>query len=389
MTEHLERRPAPDVQPGAAPRAGEEGLRGTFEDAAIGFAAIELDDRFRATNRSFSDMLGYTQAELAERTVAEVTHPDDVAMTAAHRTRLLSGEIRSFQIEKRYLHRDGHIVWAVLTVTLAKDQHGAPAHFVSQVTDISARKAAEQALARHAADLERSNADLEAFAYVASHDLQQPLRTVSSYAQLFHDRYQSRLDERADRWLGFIVGGVERMQRLVNDLLALARIRTDGGAFTPTDTRGIVDRTWHALKASYGTDHARLSLGTLPVISADGAQLQQLFQNLLDNAWKYRRPMVMLHVAVDATRHAGGDAVWEFSVRDNGIGLDMTHADRIFEIFQRLHREQDYGGTGIGLAICRRIVERHGGRIWVRARPGHGATFSFTLPERHPEGHAP
>jgi PAS domain S-box-containing protein len=389
MTEHLERLPAPTPRLDAALRASEDRFRGAFEAAAIGFALVELDGRYRQTNRCFSEMLGYTQAELADRTVAQVMHPDDVAATEAHQARLLSGEIQSFQIEKRYLHKDGHVVWTVLAVTLVYDQRGAPDYFVSQVTDISARKEAEQVLARHTANLERSNADLEAFAYVASHDLQQPLRTVSSYVQLFRDRYHGRLDERADRWLGFIMAGVERMQRLVNDLLALARIRTDGGAFTSTDTRAIVERTWHGLKAAYGIDHARLSLGTLPVISADGAQLQQLFQNLLDNAWKYRRPMVMLHVEVAATRYAGGDAVWEFSVRDNGIGLDMTHADRIFEIFQRLHREQEYGGTGIGLAICRRIVERHGGRIWVRARPEHGATFSFTLPDSHAERRAP
>jgi PAS domain S-box-containing protein len=389
MTEHLERLRAPTPHLDAALRASEDRFRDAFDAAAIGFALIELDGRYRATNRSFSEMLGYTQAELAVRSVAQITHPDDVSVTEAHQARLLSGEIQSFRIEKRYVHKDGHVVWTVVAMTLVNDQRGAPDYFVSQVTDLTARKEAEQALARHTANLERSNADLEAFAYVASHDLQQPLRTVSSYAQLFRDRYHGQLDERADRWLGFIMAGVERMQRLVNDLLALARIRTDGGGFTPTDTRAIVERTWHGLKASYGTDHARLSLRTLPVISADEAQLQQLFQNLLDNAWKYRRPMVMLHVAVAATRHAGGDAVWEFSVRDNGIGLDMTHADRIFEIFQRLHREQDYGGTGIGLAICRRIVERHGGRIWVRARPGHGATFSFTLAERHAARRAP
>jgi PAS domain S-box-containing protein len=383
MTEHLEGWRARNLQPEAALRESEERFRGAFEAAAIGFALVEIDGRIRTTNRSFGEMLGYTVAELADRTFAQITHPDDLLANDTLRARLLAGEISSFQLEQHYIHRDGHIVWAVLAVSLVRDEDGAPSYLVSQITDITARKEAEQALARHAADLERSNADLEAFAYVASHDLQQPLRTVSSYAQLFVDRYRGTLDERADRWLGFIAGGVERMQRLTNDLLALARVRTEGAEFAPTDTRKIVERSWKRLRESHAAGDARLSIGTLPVISADAAQLQQLFQNLLDNAWKYRRPSLTLEVGVTATRQADDVAVWEFSVRDNGIGLDMGHADRIFEIFQRLHREQDHDGTGIGLAICRRIVERHGGRIWVNSRPGRGAIFSFTLPESH------
>jgi PAS domain S-box-containing protein len=382
MTEHLEGRRAWSLQPEAALRESEERFRGAFEAAAIGFALVEIDGRIRRTNWSFAEMLGYTRAELSERTFAQITHPDDITTSDTPQARLLAGEISSFQLEKRYIHKDGHIVWAVLAVSLARDEHGAPSYFVSQMTDITARKEAEQTLARHTADLERSNADLEAFAYMASHDLQQPLRTVSSYAQLFVDRYRGTLDERADRWLGFIVGGVERMQRLIDDLLALARVRTEGAAFAPTNTRAIVDRCWKSLRESHVADDARLNIGMLPVISADAAQLHQLFQNLLGNAWKYRRPTVALHVGVTAKRRTE-DEMWEFSVRDNGIGLDMAHGDRIFEIFQRLHREQDYDGTGIGLAICRRIVERHGGRIWVRALPGRGATFSFTLPESH------
>ena len=381
--EHLEARRAQTLSPEIGLRESEERFRGAFEAAAIGFALVEIDGRFRTTNRSFSGMLGYTQAELSERTLVGVTHPDDLGGTDPL-SALLSGASNSVQLERRYVHRDGHVVWGVLAVSLVRNEHGAPRYFVVQVTDITARKEAEQALARHMVNLERSNADLEAFAYVASHDLQQPLRTVTSYAHLLADRYRGKWDERADRWMGFIVGGVERMQRLVNDLLALARISTDAAAFAATDTGAIVERAWQSLRDSHSSDGAHLTLGVLPTISADGVQLHQLFQNLLDNAWKYRRPSVSLHVTVTARRHEDDGVVWEFGVRDNGIGLDMAHADHVFEVFRRLHREQDHDGTGIGLAICRRIVERHGGRIWVKSRPGHGATFSFTLPERHP-----
>jgi PAS domain S-box-containing protein len=383
MTEHLEGRRERTLSPATALRESEERFRGAFEAAAIGFALVEIDGRFRTTNRSFSEMLGYSQAELSERTLVGITHLDDLG-AGDPLSALLSGASESVQLERRYIHKDGHVVWGVLAVSLVRDEHGTPSYFVAQVTDITARKEAEQALARHLTNLERSNADLEAFAYVASHDLQQPLRTVTSYAQLLADRYRGEWDERADRWIGFILGGVERMQRLVSDLLALARISTDAGAFAPTDTGAIAERAWQSLRDSHATDGARLTMGALPVISADAVQLHQLFQNLLDNAWKYRRPSVTLHVTITASRHENDDVVWEFAVRDNGIGLDMIHANHIFEVFRRLHREQEHDGTGIGLAICRRIVERHGGRIWVKSRLGHGATFSFTLPERHP-----
>jgi light-regulated signal transduction histidine kinase (bacteriophytochrome) len=242
---------------------------------------------------------------------------------------------------------------------------------------------AEQALVRHAAELERSNAELREFAYVASHDLQAPLRTVGSYAQLVAERYRGRLDARADRWLGYVVSGVERMQHLIADLLALAQVRTAEGTAAPTDTAEVVTRTWERLRAGHTGSDAQLMVGALPTVVANAAQLEQLFQNLLGNALKYRRPAVPARIHVSAERRLRGDAAeWEFTVADNGIGLEMVHAVRIFQIFQRLHRDDDHEGTGIGLAICKRIVERHGGRIWVESTPGEGARFRFTIPER-------
>jgi PAS domain S-box-containing protein len=384
MNEYHEGLPVRSVQRDAALRESEERFRSAFEGAAIGFALIEINGRVRSANRSLSEMLGFTEAELRRRTFAQLSHHDDVPLTNSPSERLLAGEIESYQLEKRYLRKDGHVVWAVLAVSLVRHEDGTPAYFVAQVTDITPHKEAEQTLARHTADLERSNADLEAFAYVASHDLQQPLRTVSSYAQLFADRYRGQMDERADRWLGFILSGVERMRRLTNDLLTLARVRTDAAPFAATDTHVIVERVWQLLRDAHVADDATLSLGALPVLDADAAQLTQLFQNLLGNACKYRRPFVHLAVGVSAARQAEAGAIWEFTVRDNGIGFDMVHAERIFELFQRLHREGEYDGTGIGLAICRRIVERHGGRIWAESIPGHRATFFFTLPEHSP-----
>ena len=325
-------------------------------------------------------MLGYSKEELAGMTFQDITHPDDLPPDAVLRHRLLAGEIDRFHLPTRYFHKRGHVVWAELTVSLVRDADGTPAYFVSQVVDITARHQAEEALAKRAAELERSNAELEQFAYVASHDLQRPLRTVGSYTQLLAERYSEQLDDGAERWIGYIVRGVAHMQRLIDDLLTLARVGMTGDAFVTTDAAAVVSRMWESVRGQNGPDDAALSTGELPIITADPAQLEQLFQNLLGNALKYRRADVPLRVHVGADYHVdNGAAHWEFTVSDNGIGLDMVHAERIFQIFQRLHREDEYEGTGIGLAICKKIVQRHGGRIWVISAPSDGAAFHFTM----------
>jgi light-regulated signal transduction histidine kinase (bacteriophytochrome) len=262
---------------------------------------------------------------------------------------------------------------------MVRDRWGAPLYFVAHATDITSLKHAQRALEAHAAELERSNAELEHFASVASHDLQEPLRTVSSYTQLLSERYRGQLDERADRWIDYVVGGVDHMKRLIDGLLSLARVRTTGAEFQPVDTEAIVDKVWESLRVHPSATGARLSLGSLPVLGADASQIEQLFQNLLSNAIRYRRFDVPLRVEITADRQLGNEAEWGFAVADNGIGIEMIHATRIFEIFQRVAREIDQTGAGIGLAVCDRIVKRHGGRIWVESAPGHGARFRFTL----------
>jgi PAS domain S-box-containing protein len=374
------------LQTRTAQRDAEERFRGVFESAAIGLAIVELDGRFRAANRSLCDMLGYTEAELKGLTFQNLTRPEDLQPDLALVEGLLAGEINSYRLEKRFLHKQGHPVWVLIAISLVRGPDRAPQYFVSQATDISIQKEAEQALAYRATSLERSNTDLEQFAYVASHDLRQPLRTVSTYAELLAERYLGRLDERADRWITYVLGGVNRMQRLIDDLLALARVHTHGGEFVETDTAALVLRIWERVLDQYPCQ-ATLEHDGLPTIAADSGQLEQLFQNLFDNALKYSRPGIPASVRV-AAKPAGEEAgLWEFTVRDNGIGFDMTYADRIFEIFQRLHHSDEYEGTGIGLAICQRIVGRHGGEISVDSVPGQGTAFQFTLKQGLAGGH--
>jgi len=337
----------------------------------------------RAVNRSLCEMLGYTAAELQALTYTEITHPDDLGRDVDFAARLLAGEIDHYRLEKRFSHKDGHPVWGLLTVSLVRDDAGAPLVFVAQATDITALKEAQQALVTRAIELERSNAELEQLAYVASHDLQEPLRVVASYVELLAERYKGQLDEGADRWIGYVSGGVEQMKSMINALLALARVRTDGNGFASAEFSPLIDRVCQQLLQGPAERDARMTCGHLPNLEVDAPQMKQLFQNLLGNAFRYSRSGVPLRVHISAERHnIDLQFLWEFAVRDNGIGLDIAQAGRIFEIFQRLHRDAELEGTGIGLAICKRIVERHGGRIWVESTPGEGATFRFTIRER-------
>ena len=232
------------------------------------------------------------------------------------------------------------------------------------------------ALRQATLELQRSNAELEQFAYVASHDLQEPLRMVTSYLQLLERRYKEKLDQDAEDFIGFAVDGASRMQTLIQDLLTYSRVGTRGAAFEPTDCDEVLSRVLTNLEVAIEESGAEISSGTLPNIAVDASQLSQLLQNLIGNAIKFRGDSPP-RIRIEAQRR---DEDWLFSVRDNGIGIDPRHGERIFQVFQRLHGIGQYQGTGIGLAVCKKIAERHRGQIWVESEEGAGATFYFTIP---------
>ena len=244
--------------------------------------------------------------------------------------------------------------------------------------EIAERKQAEEKLKRYASELERSNQELQQFACVASHDLQEPLRMVASYTQLLAKRYKGKLDSDADEFIAYAVDGATRMQALINDLLTYSRVGTKGKDFKPIDCKTVLERTLDNLKKAVEESRAELTYEPLPTVMADDVQLGQLFQNLIGNAIKFRSEESP-HIHISAERN---EDKWIFSVGDNGIGIDPEFTERIFIIFQRLHKRRDYPGTGIGLAVCKKIVERHGGRIWVESKPEKGSTFYFTIPLR-------
>jgi light-regulated signal transduction histidine kinase (bacteriophytochrome) len=247
--------------------------------------------------------------------------------------------------------------------------------FTVILSDISDRKHAEKLLQQQMRELAFSNSELEQFAYVASHDLQEPLRMVASYVQLLARRYKGKLDSDADEFIAFAVDGSTRMQALINDLLTYSRVGRRGKDLEPTDGNTILNQALANLKVLIEENHASIDRDPLPTIIGDETQLIQLFQNLIGNAIKFHREKVP-HVHISAEQN-GNKTV--FSVRDDGIGIDPQFIERIFLIFQRLHGKNSYPGTGIGLAVCKKIVERHGGHIWVESEPDKGSTFKFTL----------
>ena len=238
------------------------------------------------------------------------------------------------------------------------------------------RREAEEALAQKAKELARTNQDLEQFAYVASHDLQEPLRMVAAYTQLLAEKYKGKLDEQADKYIHYAVDGATRMQTLVQDLLAFSRSGRDGTEMSTTDCNDVVQQALLNLEAAARDSSAQVKCGDLPTVHANSGQLRQVFQNLIGNAIKFRKPEPPI-VQIAAQREGNE---WLFSVADNGIGISPDYLNEIFVIFHRLHTREEYPGNGIGLAICKRIIERHGGRIWVESEQGNGTIFKFSLP---------
>ena len=528
-------------------RESEMRFRQIYEHMAVGISQVSLDYIIEHANQAYCQILGYSEEELIGKHLKDITHPETVEANLRRQAQLARGELDHYQMEKKFIHKQGHTVYGILDANLIRGADDAPRYFLGSVLDITARKRmeeelhwkseaesaiaalstdllesvsiddlsqrvleqalrltgsefgyvgyidqktgylicptmtrdiwddcqvpdkdfvfeefgglwgwvlenreplltnalqddprssgvpaghlpirrflsapaiiggelvgqialanpeedyterdlilikrmaalsalalqrqqAEEEIEHYAAKLERSNEELEQFAYVIAHDLREPARMVKGYLNLLVQRYQGQLDEKADMFIDYAVDGAERMQEMIDALLDLSRIGTRGEEPAPTDAEAVLERTLRALGRAIEDAEAEVTSDPLPTVLADEAQLAQVFQNLIANGIKFRQEDEPPRVHISAERE--GDE-WVFSVADNGIGIDPKQADRIFQIFQRLHTEEEYPGLGIGLALCKRIVERHGGRIWMESEPGAGSTFYFTLP---------
>jgi PAS domain S-box-containing protein len=327
-------------------------------------------------NERLDSLTGMTVDEIRGQSWTQAVHPDDRQRVADEWDRCAHDQA-VFKLQFRMVHQRGTVTWAVGEAMAMMDPSGRVTGYVGTITDIGDLKQAEEHLRATLEDLTRSNRDLEQFAYVASHDLQEPLRMVSSYTQLLAERYQNQLDQDANDFIAFAVDGAKRMQRLINDLLAYSRIGRRSSAPVRLDSSAVCQQALINLAPAIAESGAVVTCDPLPTVVADEILLIQVFQNLIGNAVKFRRPDTPPRVHVGYRREG---AEWVFSVRDNGIGIAPEYFSRLFVIFQRLHAKGEYPGTGIGLAICKRIVERHGGRIWLESAPGQGATFLFSFP---------
>jgi PAS domain S-box-containing protein len=336
------------------------------------------DDRYEYIGPINEELTGFSAEEFAAFSLEEFTdriHPDDRPMVGAIVAEAMNGT--SGTVEYRFRHRDGSYRWLADHFAFRTDAGGRVRYRDGVVRDVTRQHEEQEVLRRFAEELQRSNEELQRFAYVASHDLQEPLRSVVSFSQLLERRLADSGDPDVREFLGFIIEGGLRMQALIRDLLRLSRIETTARPAEPTDTGRVVVGVLTALETPIREAEATVTVGTLPVVMADEAQLGQVFANLIGNALKYRRPDTPLEVRIRAERVGPS---WRFAVSDTGIGIEREYFDRIFVIFQRLHTRDAYPGTGIGLAVVKRIVERHGGRVGVESVPGEGSTFYFTMP---------
>ena len=332
----------------------------------------EMDGTIRFWNRGATEMYGYSP----EEAIGRISHDLLRTVYPQHLAEIEADLMREGRWEGELLHtcRDGTVI-VVASRWALQHENGRSSRVMEINSDITQRKRAEEALAQRVEELDRSNADLAQFAYVASHDLKEPLRPVSGCVGLLKGHYEGKLDERTGEYMTHIVDGTARMQTLIDGLLAFSRVGTQGGELQPVECAKALGTALQNLAASIEESGAVVTHDTLPAVNGDLPQLVSLFQNLIGNALKFRQEAPP-RIHVSAERNG---THWHFSVRDNGIGIAPQYFERIFAMFQRLHTRREYPGTGIGLAICKKIVERHGGRIWVESVPGKGATFYFSL----------
>ena len=348
-------------------------LAQVFQSNIEGVIITDIRRQVLHVNNKVSVIAGYRNEDLIGQPITMLLPAQEREVFINHWQDIKQGE--PWQGESLLQHSQGNLFPAWINVSGVKDETGNVTHFIVEFSDISAYRAAQRSLSKRTEELARSNKELEQFAYVASHDLQEPLRMVASFTQLLSRRYKGKLDADADEFIHYAVDGATRMQTLINDLLAYSRIGSRIKPFESVNLATVLQRALANLHLAIEESGAKIIYHELPSTQGDITQLTQLFQNLIGNAVKFRGelpPEIQIKLS-DA------DNYWRFEIQDNGIGIAPEFFDRIFVIFQRLHNKEDYPGTGIGLSICKKIVERHGGQIEVKSERGEGAAFIFTL----------
>jgi signal transduction histidine kinase len=356
-------------------------LRVALEGGKIGIWEWDLDTGELILDERSESLFGRNAGTFGKTISAfkNLIHEKDISSLEVAFNKAVEND-QTFEIIVRTKTKNPNSTYINLKAHIRKDKNGKPIRFTGVCFDITGLKEIEQTISKLNEELMRSNKDLESFAYVASHDLQEPLRMVSSFMQLLSMRYENKLDNDAKEYIGFAVEGAKRMYELLNGLLSYSRLSSRGKEFSRVEMNSIKDLILDNLKLIINERNAEIVSDELPVVFADETQMVQLLQNLISNSIKFSQcsPKIFISSGIE-------DQHYVFSVRDEGIGIESQYFERIFQIFQRLSARGEYDGIGIGLAICKRIVERHKGKIWVESRPGKGSVFSFTIPEFHPQ----
>ena len=370
-------------------RASEKRYRSLFDLSHDGVVFVGLDGPVEEANDAYLDMLGYDLDELIGVTYQQLTPVRWAAMEAEIVEKQLMSRGYTDEYEKEYIRKNGSVFPISVRSILVRDEAGTPVRIMGIVRDITEQKQAKEALERHARDLARSNEELEQFAYVASHDLQEPLRKIRAFGDLLAEEKQENLDEEGRQYIDFMTDAASRMQTLVSDLLALSRVTTAAQPFEDLPLNDVFDTVLSDLSVSLEEVDGQVDVANAPTIEADRTQMDQLFRNLIGNAVKFHKPGAAPRVAVRMAAEAEplpavpGPA-HTIVVSDNGIGFEPSQGSKLFQPFKRLHARHQYEGAGIGLAICEKIVLRHHGQITATGTPGEGATFTVTLPRRQP-----
>lgn len=342
--------------------------------APVGIFQSDCEGRCAYVNARWTDMTGIDAKQAAKTGWLDALRPDDHSqMTETWRRATVAG--KEWNAEMRFRRADGHVIRVSCSAAPVRDEAGSVRGYIGTLTDVTALKESEETLQQQAEELRRSNRELEQFAYIASHDLQEPLRMVANYTQLLERRYRGKLGPEADEFIHYTVEGAKRMRSLIDDVLDFARVSRDAPPHESSDLRSLLGAALADLAAVIQEKNAVITHDPLPTVTGNPSQLRQVLQNLIGNAIKFCKRPPRIHIGV---RHH--DCGWIISVRDNGIGIEPDHMSKIFQVFQRLHGSSEFPGNGIGLAICKRIVERHGGTLEAVSRPNEGSTFTFTLP---------
>jgi PAS domain S-box-containing protein len=371
-------------------RLSEEKFKNVFEFASVGKSMTSLRGNIHP-NKAFCQMLGYTKKEMKDADWRELTHPDDIKKNDEITTSILRGEKRSARWEKRYLRKNGEVIWVDITTTLQRDANGQPLYFITTVIDITERKRAEEKINQLNSELEKrvmertyqleeANKELQAFAYSVSHDLRAPLRAINGFSEFIVDDYGSKIDDEGRRLLGLIRSNTQKMDQLITDILSLSRVTRGEHRLSKVDMTKMAFSMLNEVVSPEALEKIVVKIGIMPETYADSTFIKQVWINLISNAVKFssgkKRPEIKI----------GGYCENEFNiyfVKDNGVGFDPEYSSKLFGVFQRLHKASEFEGTGVGLAIVQRIVHRHGGKVWAEGKVGKGAAFYFSLPVKN------